>query len=111
MRKNLITASLIAVGLVLWLISGLIFKEPAGEPTLAISEQQLRSEPQADQKLKTVRAGVSKAEQRARILVLRGRTQSKRSVDVKAEIAGNVVKRAIERGSVVEAGDVLCQLA
>ncbi|MFT6891554.1 MAG: multidrug efflux system membrane fusion protein [Halioglobus sp.] len=42
---------------------------------------------------------------------MRGRTQSKRSVDVKAEIAGNVVKRAIERGSVVEAGDVLCQLA
>lgn len=111
MRKNLITASLIAVGFVLWMISGLIFNESEGEPVLAISEQQLRVKPQAEQKRETVRAAMSTAEQRARILVLRGRTQSKRSVDVKAEIAGNVVKRAVERGSRVEAGDVLCQLA
>ena len=111
MRKNLIMASLIATGVLLWLISGLIFNEPQGEPALSISEQQLLAKPEAEQKRETVRAVISKAEQRARILVLRGRTQSKRSVDVKAEIAGNVVKRAMERGSRVEAGDVLCQLA
>ncbi len=111
MRKNLIIASLIAVGLILWLVSGLIFKESEGEAASAISEQQLRANPAAEQKRVTVRAAISQAEKRARILVLRGRTESKRSVDVKAEIAGNVVKRAVERGSRVEAGDVLCQLA
>ena len=111
MRKNLIIASLIAVGLILWLVSGLIFKESEGEAASAISEQQLRANPAAGQKRVTVRAAISQAEKRARILVLRGRTESKRSVDVKAEIAGNVIKRAVERGSRVEAGDLLCQLA
>ncbi len=111
MRKNLITASLIAVGLFLWLLSGLIFNEPEGEAAVAISERQLRAKPESEQKRTTVRAAISKAEKRARILVLRGRTESKRSVEVKAEIAGNVVKRAVERGNRVESGDVLCQLA
>ena len=111
MRKNLITASLIFVGLLLWLISGLIFNESEGEVAPTLSEQQLRTKPKAEQKRVTVRAAISKAERRARILVLRGRTESKRSVDVKAEIAGNVIKRAVERGSRVESGDLLCQLA
>ncbi len=111
MRKNIITASLICAGLFFWLLSGFIFKESEGEAVPAISEQQLRAKPQAEQKPVTVRAAISMAEKRARILVLRGRTDSKRSVDVKSEIAGNVVKRAVERGSRVETGDVLCQLA
>jgi multidrug efflux system membrane fusion protein len=111
MRKNLIIASLILAGLFFWLLSGFIFKESGGEAVLAISEQQLRAKPESEQQRVTVRAAISKAEKRARILVLRGRTESKRIVDVKAEIAGNVVKRAVERGSRVEAGELLCQLA
>jgi multidrug efflux system membrane fusion protein len=111
MRKNLIIASLILAGLFFWLLSGFIFKETGGEAVLAISEQQLRAKPESEQQRVTVRAAISKAEKRARILVLRGRTESKRIVDVKAEIAGNVVKRAVERGSRVEAGELLCQLA
>ncbi|MEH6593384.1 MAG: efflux RND transporter periplasmic adaptor subunit [Halioglobus sp.] len=111
MRKNLITASLIASGLLLWLLSGLIFNDSEGEATPAISEQQLLGKPADQRKRVAVRAAISKAEKRARILVLRGRTESKRSVDVKAEIAGKVVKRVVERGSRVESGDLLCQLA
>lgn len=111
MRKNLISASLIAVALFLWLLSGLIFNDSEGEAALAISDQQLRAKPESEKKRVTVRAAISKAEKRARILILRGRTESKRSVDVKAEIPGNVVKRAAERGSRVETGDLLCQLA
>jgi multidrug efflux system membrane fusion protein len=111
MRKNLIIASLILAGLLFWLLSGFIFKESGGEAVLAISEQQLRAKPESEQQRVTVRAAISKAEKRTRILVLRGRTESKRIVDVKAEIAGNVVKRAVERGSRVEAGELLCQLA
>ncbi|MFT5483593.1 MAG: multidrug efflux system membrane fusion protein [Halieaceae bacterium] len=111
MRKNLITASLIFAGLFLWLISGLVLKQSEDEAVPAISEQLLRTKPEAQQQRVTVRAAISKAEKRARILILRGRTESKRSVDVKAQIAGNVVKRVVERGSRVESGDVLCQLA
>ena len=111
MRKNLIVALLISAGLFLWLLSGLLFNNSAVEAVPAISEQQRSTQPETDSNRATVRAAVSQAEKRARILILRGKTDSKRSVDVKAEIAGNVVNRPAERGSRVESGDVLCQLA
>lgn len=43
-------------------------------------------------------------------LVLRGRTEASRRVDVRAEITGRVVSEPIRRGAEVAAGDVLCQL-
>lgn len=58
-----------------------------------------------------MRAEVRHAQPRKRFLTLRGRTQSKRMVDVKAEVAGKVVARPIERGARVLQGDLLCQLA
>ena len=61
--------------------------------------------------LNRVRVEVIRSEPRTRYLVLRGRTESKRAVDVKAEIAGKVVSRPVERGTRVEAGDLLCELA
>jgi multidrug efflux system membrane fusion protein len=51
------------------------------------------------------------AEARTREVVLRGRTESKRMVDVKAEIAGAIVSRPVERGTHVEKGDLLCEIA
>lgn len=82
-----------------------------GEAIPAISEQQLSAKSGTDKNRATVRAAVSQAEKRARKLILRGKTDSKRSVDVKAEITGNVVSRPAQRGSRVKSGDVLCQLA
>jgi multidrug efflux system membrane fusion protein len=43
--------------------------------------------------------------------VIRGRTEAKRVVDIKAEIGGRVVAVPVEKGQQVKAGDVLCQLA
>ena len=51
------------------------------------------------------------AEPRTRHVVLRGRTESKRMVDVKAEIAGAIVSRPVERGMQVDKGDLLCEIA
>lgn len=44
-------------------------------------------------------------------LVLRGRTEANRSVDVQSEIAGLVTSEPREKGSVVKAGDTLCQIS
>ncbi len=43
-------------------------------------------------------------------LVLRGRTEADRHVDVRAEIDGLVASEPIRKGAVVEAGDILCRL-
>ena len=42
---------------------------------------------------------------------LRGRTENKRTVEVRAETSGRVVERPVERGTQVAAGDLLCRLA
>jgi membrane fusion protein, multidrug efflux system len=43
-------------------------------------------------------------------LVLRGRTEASRRVEIRAEVVGRVVSEPIRRGAEVAAGDVLCEL-
>jgi membrane fusion protein, multidrug efflux system len=43
-------------------------------------------------------------------LVLRGRTEASRRVEIRAEVMGRVVSEPIRRGAEVTAGDVLCEL-
>lgn len=43
-------------------------------------------------------------------LVLRGRTEANRRVDVKSEIGGLVISAPLEKGTQVKAGEVLCQV-
>ncbi|MEE4144790.1 MAG: efflux RND transporter periplasmic adaptor subunit [Halieaceae bacterium] len=111
MSKNIVSASIVAVGLLLWLGSGLFFGEsaPSEHPALALQGQAglgaAKNEPAR------VRAEVIRSQPRTRFLVLRGRTESKRTVQVKAEIAGRVVSRPAERGMRVEQGDLLCEVA
>jgi multidrug efflux system membrane fusion protein len=110
MRKNLIIATLIAVGILLWLLTGVLGNDdgdrPANPPAIADAQPRETSrEPVA------VRARESRAEPRQRILALRGRTENKRTVEVRAEVTGRVVERPVERGSRVEEGQVLCRLS
>ncbi|MEQ8263718.1 efflux RND transporter periplasmic adaptor subunit [Pseudohaliea sp.] len=110
MRKNLITATLIAVGILLWLLTGVLGSDDgdraANPPALAdVQPRETSREPVA------VRARESRAEPRQRILSLRGRTENKRTVEVRAEITGRVVERPVERGSRVARGEVLCRFS
>lgn len=43
-------------------------------------------------------------------VVLRGRTEAARSVEVRAETSGLVISEPLRKGAFVEAGDVLCEL-
>ena len=111
MSKNIISASIVAVGLLLWLGSGLFFGEsaPSEHPAIAVQDPAGGGAPESA--AAQVRAEIIKSEARTRFLVLRGRTESKRTVEVKAEIAGTVVARPVERGMRVEAGELLCEVA
>ena len=111
MSKNLISATIVAVGLLLWLGSGLFFGESAPQEHPALAVQEQLSVGTAAGEPPRVRAEVIKSEARTRFLVLRGRTDSKRTVEVKSEIAGTVVARPVERGMRVEEGELLCELA
>jgi multidrug efflux system membrane fusion protein len=111
MRKNLITAGLIAAAIALWLFSGVFFSDgddgPANPPAPGAAETPRETSRQPI----AVRARTSRAQPHTRTLSIRGRTENKRTVEVRTEITGRVVARPVERGDRVEAGDTLCRIA
>jgi multidrug efflux system membrane fusion protein len=111
MSKNLISASIVAVVLLLWLGSGIFSSDSTPQEHATLAAQGSQTTAAAVAELKRVRVREIRSEERTRFLVLRGRTQSKRMVEVKAEIAGKIISRPVERGMQVEQGDLLCEVA
>lgn len=68
------------------------------------------TEPQAPPAVAVV-ARHSQASQIDRAVILRGRTEATRQVELRAETQGRVISEPLDKGSFVEAGDVLCELA
>ena len=106
MKKNIIIATLIAVGLILWLLSGLSAQRPA--PLTDTRSALLADPPGPGMRVQVARFD---AEQRSLTRILRGRTESKRRARVSAEIGARVIARPAQRGERVKAGAVLCELA
>lgn len=111
MRKTYLTAAAIALVLIAWIWSGQLgAPEPHDPATLA--ELNLQREAASDDRPMTrVRARISQAEPRTSSVVIRGRTENKRTVSVKAETNGRIVDRPVDKGSRVEADDLLCRIA
>jgi multidrug efflux system membrane fusion protein len=109
MSKNIKSAALIAAVLLLWLGSGLVLDGSDFQEPLAIAAQP--ADPANARGVSRVRVEVITSALRTRYLVLRGRTESKRMVQVKAEIAGKLLSRPAERGMRVARGDLLCEVA
>ena len=110
MSKNIVSASIVALSLALWLGSGQLPSSRA-DGSQTESRSQGPSDLATHQGFDRVRVAVLGSERRTRHVVLRGRTESKRIVDVKAEIAGSIVSRPVERGMQVSQGDLLCEIA
>jgi len=110
MSKNVMSASIVAGPLFLWLGSGLWVERPSGpEPVTDVESGPLQQP--AIAALSKVRVQLTKAETRNQSVVLRGRTEAKRIVDATAEISGQVVRRSVERGEQVSRGQLLCEIA
>ena len=105
MKSTYATAVVIAVVLLLWLGSG---QFSAGQPDAA---EVADSTEESVKKVPRVRTEISRAELFVVQVSASGNTQAKRSVQVKAETSGRVVKLPVEKGAVVERGDILCELA
>ena len=110
MSKNITSASIVAGLLILWLASGLWDDQTvASEIALAAESEAAEQASQTTQN--RVRVELKQAEPRMQSVVLRGRTEAKRSVEVTAEISGQIVKRSAERGQQVRQGQLLCEIA
>lgn len=110
LRVSNLLAVLIALAMLAWLASGIFFKEK--EVSLTISERNTAFEAASrDAGPKKVRTLLSSAQDTSPVVTLRGFTRNKRTVEVRSEAEGRVEKRPIERGSRVDEGDLLCELA
>ena len=112
MRRTYITAIVIALAVGVWLLSGFLTagERIAEHPSLADANASQTS--RADDAASTsVRARAIEARVLPEKLTVRGRTENKRTVEVRAETRGRVVARPVERGDTVEADDLLCRIA
>ncbi len=98
-------AGLIAVAIGVWLLSGefggitAVAQEGDARPTETAQERPL------------VRGMESVASERRLFLKVRAQTQANRMVQVRSEVQGRVEAIPGEKGTRVEAGDLLCQVA
>lgn len=111
MRRTYITAIAIAGLIGIWLLSGQIgSKDPLPHPTPAELAKQ-RTAMAEDRPPARVRARVIHASPQLRHLRVRGKTENKRTVQVRAELSGTIVRQPVERGARVTAGDTLCRIS
>jgi multidrug efflux system membrane fusion protein len=112
MNRSYLLALAIALVAAGWVISGQMnganeVPAPATAPTTAgTTETQTAAAEPARVRVRTL-----KAEQRSRDIVLRGRTEAIRSVDLKAEIPGRISKIIAAKGQLVRRGDTIVRLA
>ena len=111
MRQTYITALSIAALIAIWFLSGQLGDEgPVRHATLAEQNEQSLAQ-QQDKAPTRIRAQVINASPQLQHVVLRGKTESKRTVQVRAETSGRIIERPVERGTTVSAGDLLCQVS
>ena len=105
-RGSYIWALVILVVLGAWLASGGL----GGQSETA--EQQAAKPPQTTKQepVPTVRVVAVQATTRKSDLVVRGRTEAVRRIDIRAEIAGRVIAAPVEKGAMAKVGAVLCEI-
>lgn len=106
MRRSYVLAFVFAVAAAGWVASGQFGAD--GEPEETDAAEAAAGA--ADEPV-GVRVGQSVATARSRDLVLRGRTEASRWVDVKAETRGRIVEVVAREGARVGRGDAIVRLA
>lgn len=105
-KKPVISAVVILLIIVVWVASGAIF---GGGNSDGQSADDANGQ-DAD-RLFLVRAEEISAEDYIRNVVVRGRTEALRTVELAAEVEGRVLDTPVQEGQRVSEGDLICQLA
>ena len=105
LRRSHILSLVVAAIIGAWILSGQIGSDSAETPSTAIVETDAAGE------IPRVQARIFHAEIRQTTVVIRGRTEAVRSVQVRAETSSTVAELPVEKGAYVQKGDVICRLA
>ena len=106
MRVSYLIAGVVGLAAAGWIASGQIQKTESAAPPGAPA-----AETSVEAPLPQVRVRTQTADRRAAEIVLRGRTEAVRAVDLRAETRGTVSEIMVEKGAQVTEGDVLLQMS
>lgn len=110
-KRSYVLATAIAIILAFWILSGQFGSgdgEAGTEETAATTDGNFPAE---SLDVQTVRARVFESQPVRRDIIIRGRTEPVRAVEVRAETSGSVTKLPVEKGEYVSKGDLLCGLS
>ena len=109
-RLSNVIAIVIAIAMVAWLGSGVLLREKELTPTIAERNAAFQVASR-DAGPTSVRTLISTAQPTSPVVTLRGSTRHERTIMVRTETEGRVQVRPVDRGSRVEQGELLCELA
>lgn len=104
-KKSLALALAFVAALSLWLLSGQFGGETSD------SDAGPAAQTSAVPELTKVRVRALEASERPGLVIVQGRTQAARSVDLRAETAGKVIEVGATEGAMVKKGDLIARLA
>ncbi len=111
MKRSIWAALILALGVVAWVASGELQNGDADAGNeVAVPSEAVVTEALSAAALPRVRVRSLTAERYDRELIVRGRTDAVRWVEVKVEIDGRISELLVEKGARVRAGDVLARL-
>ncbi|MCG8493686.1 MAG: efflux RND transporter periplasmic adaptor subunit [Sneathiellales bacterium] len=120
MNRSIFIAVLIAVGATGWILSGQFLDtevetndaeiSPTSEGN-AVAEKPDQTAAETEKPPVQVQVASYSAKPKAQEVVVRGRTEAFRTVEIKAETPGRVVETLVERGQRVKKGDILIKFA
>ena len=102
-NSSFIVSGAIFLGAAAWIASGLLFAD-------ANSADDEKDDAENVAIVPSVQVRTITAEERQADVVVRGRTEAIRKVDVRARTSGPVIAVHVEKGAVVKEGDVICEL-
>jgi len=105
LRRSHILSLVVAAIIGAWILSGQIGSDSAETPSTAVVETDAASE------MPRVQARIFHAEPRRTAVVIRGRTEAVRSVQLRAETSSTIAELPVEKGAYVQKGDVICRLS
>lgn len=105
MKTSYVIAILLALAAAGWIISGQV-----GEGKRTAEAQKPPVDLTETRRAPMVRVRIQKAQPHITELILRGRTEADRTVDVRAETNGRVIKLTADKGDRVEAGQTIARL-
>ena len=109
MKKSILIAFLIMLGVIAWFYSGYYSNNNYSQNQAKEEKEEIDNQENYNKII--VETQISKSESINESIMLQGQTKENRSIDIKSETTGNVIKKNFLRGQVINNNDLLIEIS